>query len=91
MILRTPTENENGRISFDPQTQLFQRVRHSRVLLAGIQAEFGLDPRLKHSGVTVLGVVPLIPNPNFQRRHDLRHSQLHVPDAGAPAGGLRVG
>jgi len=23
------------------------------MLLAGIQAEFGLDPRLKHSGVTV--------------------------------------
>jgi hypothetical protein len=28
------------------------RVRHSRMLLAGIQANFGLDPRLKHSGVT---------------------------------------
>ena len=26
------------------------RVRHSRMLLAGIQG-FGLDPRLKHSGV----------------------------------------
>jgi uncharacterized membrane protein len=25
------------------------------MLLAGIQAEFGLDPRLKHSGVTVFG------------------------------------
>jgi hypothetical protein len=24
------------------------------MLLAGIQAEFGLDPRLKHSGVTIL-------------------------------------
>ena len=32
-----------------------RRVRHSRMLLAGIQAESGLDPRLKHSGVTVLG------------------------------------
>jgi hypothetical protein len=29
------------------------------MLLAGIQAEFGLDPRLKHSGVTVLGVASL--------------------------------
>ena len=28
------------------------QFRHSRMLLAGIQAEFGLDPRLKHSGVT---------------------------------------
>ena len=28
------------------------RVRHSRMLLAGIQANFGLAPRLKHSGVT---------------------------------------
>jgi hypothetical protein len=34
---------------------IFRRVRHSRMLLAGIQAEFGLDPRLKHSGVTILG------------------------------------
>jgi hypothetical protein len=25
---------------------------HSRLFLAGIQAEFGLEPRLKHSGVT---------------------------------------
>jgi hypothetical protein len=31
--------------------------RHSRMLLAGIQAEFGLDPRLKHSGVTVLRLI----------------------------------
>jgi hypothetical protein len=30
------------------------------MFLAGIQAEFGLDPRLKHSGVTVLGEAPLI-------------------------------
>jgi hypothetical protein len=34
----------------------FQESRHSRVLLAGIQAEFGLDPRLRHSGVTFLKV-----------------------------------
>jgi hypothetical protein len=33
---------------------VLRRVRHSRMLLAGIQAEFGLDPRLKHSGVTIL-------------------------------------
>jgi hypothetical protein len=35
------------------QPLILRRVRHSRMLLAGIQAEFGLDPRLKHSGVTV--------------------------------------
>jgi RNase adaptor protein for sRNA GlmZ degradation len=35
-------------------TQVLRRIRHSRMLLAGIQAESGLDPRLKHSGVTVL-------------------------------------
>jgi hypothetical protein len=28
------------------------------MLLAGIQANFGLDPRLKHSGVTSWDVVP---------------------------------
>jgi hypothetical protein len=40
----------------------FQESRHSRVLLAGIQAEFGLDPRLRHSGVTFVGVAfPSIP------------------------------
>jgi hypothetical protein len=27
------------------------QVHHCRMFLAGIQAEFGLDPRLKHSGV----------------------------------------
>ena len=32
------------------QPVILRRVRHSRMLLAGIQAEFGLDPRLKHSG-----------------------------------------
>jgi hypothetical protein len=32
--------------------------RHSRMLLAGIRANFGLDPRLKHSGVRSWDVVP---------------------------------
>jgi hypothetical protein len=41
------------------QPLILRRVRHSRILLAGIQAESGLDPRLKHSGVTVLGVESL--------------------------------
>src|SRR3990172_9951095 len=33
------------------------KVCHSRMLLAGIQANLGLDPRLKHSGVTTWGKV----------------------------------
>jgi hypothetical protein len=32
----------------------FSQVRHSGKLLAGIQAKHRLDPRLKHSGVTIL-------------------------------------
>jgi hypothetical protein len=44
------------------QPLILRRVSHSRMLLAGIQAEFGLDPRLKHSGVTVLGVASLDPS-----------------------------
>jgi len=37
------------------------------MLLAGIQARPELDPRLKHSGVTVLGVASLRRSRNFQR------------------------
>src|SRR5206468_3138516 len=37
------------------------------MLLPGIQRP-ELDPRLKHSGVTVLGVASLDPQPNFRRR-----------------------
>jgi hypothetical protein len=36
------------------------RVGHSRMFLAGIQAKFGLDPRLKHSGVTNSGHVIVV-------------------------------
>ena len=56
MTLRSPTENEN-RDLLRFLTSIFRALRHSRMLLAGIQAEFGLDPRLKHSGVTGLRVV----------------------------------
>jgi len=35
------------------------KVRHSRMLLAGIQARPELDPRLRHSGVTLLGLAAL--------------------------------
>ena len=64
MSLRSPTENENGEHVFDLTT-----VRHSRTLLAGIQAKSGLDPRLKHSGVTIVGVA--FPDPAIlERRHE---------------------
>ena len=43
------------------------RVCHSRMLLAGIQAEFGLDPRLKNSGVTILGSRISSPQPQFSK------------------------
>jgi hypothetical protein len=45
-----------------------QRIRHSRMLLAGIQAEVGLHPRLKHSGVTFWEWSPSTFIPNFRRR-----------------------
>ncbi len=48
------------------------------MLLAGIQAEFGLDPRLKHSGVTIL-VAPHQLSRNFRRRRE-GHA---VPNVGA--------
>jgi hypothetical protein len=52
------------------QPLILRRVRHSRMLLAGIQAKFGLDPRLKHSGVTVLGVASLPPVAIFEGAHE---------------------
>ncbi len=51
---------------FDPD-RVLRRVRHSRMLLVGIQAEFGVDPRLKHSGVTVLGSRISSPHPQFSK------------------------
>ena len=51
--------------SFKPL--ILGRVCHSRMLLAGIQAEFGLDPRLKHSGVTILGSRISLPQPQFSK------------------------
>ena len=41
------------------KTKLALPFRHSRMLLAGIQAKSGLDPRLKHSGVTIWELAPL--------------------------------
>jgi hypothetical protein len=73
MSLRSPTENENGEHVFDLTT-----VRHSRTLLAGIQAKSGLDPRLKHSGVTIVGVA--FPDPAIlQRRHKGARSLIGAP------------
>ena len=46
---------------------IFGRVCHSRMLLAGIQAEFGLDPRLKHSGGDDLGTRISSPQRQFSK------------------------
>ncbi len=54
--------------SFKPL--ILGRVCHSRMLLAGIQAEFGLDPRLKHSGVTILGSRISSPQPQFSKENE---------------------
>ena len=51
---------------------------HSRMLLAGIQAEFGLDPRSKHSGVTILGSRISSPQPQFSKEPQKIVSQLNV-------------
>jgi hypothetical protein len=67
MSLRSPAENENG-ISF--KSLIFRRVRHSRMLLAGIQAESGLDPRLKHSGVTIWESHLFVPAVIFEGAHE---------------------
>ena len=45
------------------------------MLLAGIQAEFGLDPRLKHSGVTILR--SRIFHLNRNRRGTTKDSDIH--------------
>ena len=54
MSLHLPTENQNGvrlvRKPWSFKPLILGRVCHSRMLLAGIQVECGLDPRLKHSG-----------------------------------------
>jgi len=47
------------------QPLILRRVRHSPMLLPGIQRP-ELDPRLKHSGVTVLGVASLDPSQIFE-------------------------
>jgi hypothetical protein len=61
---------------FDPNPNS-QRVRHSRMLQAGIQAESGLDPRLKHSGVTFRSRISL-PQLQFskERQKDKKESKL---------------
>src|SRR5439155_4912392 len=54
MILRSPTENENGDVSLHHHCNFFHEFRHSRMLLAGIQGP-ELDP-IKTFGGDVLGV-----------------------------------
>jgi hypothetical protein len=45
-------------------------IPSSRMLLAGIQAESGLDPRLKHSGVTILESHLFARAVIFKREHE---------------------
>jgi hypothetical protein len=54
------------------QPRNLRRVRHSRMPLAGIQAEFGLDPRLKHSGVTALWNRISSPQPQFLKEQQVK-------------------
>jgi hypothetical protein len=61
MSLRSPTENEMEYVL----AAILGQVCHSRMLLAGIQAEFGPDPRLKHSGITILGSRISSPQPSI--------------------------
>ena len=66
----------------------FLKLRHSRMLLAGIQGKSELDPRLKHSRVTPLGVASLHPQlPIFKGAHE--GPLLHSPprSAGEERGG----
>src|SRR5438309_10002329 len=65
MILRSPTENENGDVSLHHHCNFFHEFRHSRMLLAGIQGP-ELAPRLKHSGVTCWESPSLHSTANFR-------------------------
>jgi hypothetical protein len=66
--------------SFKPL--ILGRVCHSRMLLAGIQAEFELDPRLKHSGVTILGSRISSPQPQFSKEAAII-AKLKISDSGS--------
>jgi hypothetical protein len=69
------------KIEYVPQPLILRRVRHSRMLLAGIQAKFGLDPRLKHSGVTELGVASLHPPAIFEGERTRTRSATNLASA----------
>ena len=57
MSLRSPAEDENGGISLHRRRKFpkMYRVRHSRMLLAGIQREFRAGPPIKAFGGDDLG------------------------------------
>jgi len=61
MSLHSPTQNQNSS-GLNSRTSC-----HSRMLVAGIQEEFGLDPRLKHSGLTIVGGRISSPQPQFSK------------------------
>ena len=66
MILRSPTEDENGGVSLHPAL-IFKGIRHSRMLLSGIQ-ETGTGPPIKTFGGDVFGSRDqFTPNPKFSK------------------------
>ena len=61
-----------------------KEFRHSRMHLAGIHGNFGLDPRLKRSGVTCWELLFLDPSPNFQgthEEHEVRNSKISISES----------
>jgi hypothetical protein len=48
------------------------------MFLAGIQAEFGLDPRLKHSGVTLSRVASLERSRIFEEGHEVMVPKVQI-------------
>jgi hypothetical protein len=67
MTLRSPALDEDGVRHSTANPRILRRVRHSRMLLAGIQAEFGLDPRIKTFGGDRLGSRISLPELQFSK------------------------
>ena len=66
MILRSPAEDENGAVSLHPAL-IFKGIRHSRMLLSGIQGT-GTGPPIKTFGGDVFGSRDqFTPNPKFSK------------------------
>jgi len=74
MILRAPTEDENGGVSLHTAL-IFKGIRHSRMLLSGIQ-ETGTGPPIETFGGDVFGSRDqFTPNPKFSKEHTKKKSK----------------